>query len=143
MVQFHSFFLVRVVFQGFPDGSAVKNPPANAGDAGSIPGLIPGVRKIPSGKGMPAHSSILAWETPWTEEPGGLQSMGSQRDEHVFSSQQQRHSFVFVHHIVFIHSSVDGHLGWTYRMSHRVKPEREKQILYMNAYMWSLEKWYR
>ena len=30
-------------------------------------------------KGMATHSSILAWEIPWTEEPGGLQSMGSQR----------------------------------------------------------------
>ena len=29
---------------------------------------------------MATHSSILAWEFPWTEEPGGLQSMGSQRD---------------------------------------------------------------
>ena len=33
-------------------------------------------------KGMAAHSSILAWEIPWTEEPGGLQSMGSQRVRH-------------------------------------------------------------
>ena len=32
----------------------------------------------PLEKGMPAHSSILAWEISWTEEPGGLQSMGSQ-----------------------------------------------------------------
>ena len=31
-------------------------------------------------KGMATHSSILAWRIPWTEEPGGLQSMGSQRD---------------------------------------------------------------
>ena len=31
---------------------------------------------------MAAHSSILAWEIPWTEEPGGLQSMGSQRAGH-------------------------------------------------------------
>ena len=30
---------------------------------------------------MAAHSSILAWEIPWTEEPGGLQSMGSQKSE--------------------------------------------------------------
>ena len=30
-------------------------------------------------KGMSTHSSILAWEIPWTEEPGGVQSMGSQR----------------------------------------------------------------
>ena len=32
--------------------------------------------------GMAIHSSILAWEIPWTEEPGGLQSMGSQRIRH-------------------------------------------------------------
>ena len=33
----------------------------------------------PQEKGMATHSSILAWKSPWTEEPGGLQSMGSQR----------------------------------------------------------------
>ena len=33
----------------------------------------------PLEKGMATHSSILAWKIPWTEEPGGLQSMGSQR----------------------------------------------------------------
>ena len=33
-------------------------------------------------KEMPAHSSTLAWKIPWTEEPGGLQSMGSQRVGH-------------------------------------------------------------
>ena len=33
-------------------------------------------------KGMAAHSSILAWSIPWTEEPGRLQSMGSQRVRH-------------------------------------------------------------
>ena len=33
-------------------------------------------------KAMAPHSSILAWRTPWTEEPGGLQSMGSQRVRH-------------------------------------------------------------
>ena len=36
----------------------------------------------PLEKGMATHSSILAWEIPWTEEPGGLQSMGSQRVGH-------------------------------------------------------------
>ena len=34
----------------------------------------------PLEEGMATHSSILAWRIPWTEEPGGLQSMGSQRD---------------------------------------------------------------
>ena len=36
----------------------------------------------PLEKGMATDSSILAWKTPWTEEPGGLQSMGSQRVGH-------------------------------------------------------------
>ena len=36
----------------------------------------------PLEKGMATHSSILGWEIPWTEEPGGLQSMGSQRVGH-------------------------------------------------------------
>ena len=49
----------------------------SAGDLGSIPGLgrSPGV-------GMATHCSILAWRSPWTEEPGGLQTMGSQRVRH-------------------------------------------------------------
>ena len=53
----------------------VKNPPANAGDAGLIP-----VWEDPLEKEVATHSSILAWRIPWTEEPGGLQSMGLQRD---------------------------------------------------------------
>ena len=39
---------------------------------------IPGSERSP-GEGKAAHSSILAWKIPWTEEPGSLQSMGSQR----------------------------------------------------------------
>ena len=39
-------------------------------------------REDPLEKGMATHSSILAWRIPWTEEPGGLQSMGLQRVEH-------------------------------------------------------------
>ena len=38
--------------------------------------------KDPLEEGMATHSSILAWRIPWAEEPGGLQSMGSQRIEH-------------------------------------------------------------
>ena len=49
----------------------VKNPPANARDVGLIPGL-----EDPLEKEMATHSSTLAWKIPWTEEPGGLQSMG-------------------------------------------------------------------
>ena len=39
-------------------------------------------REDPLETEMAIHSSILAWEIPWTEEPGGLQSMGSQRVKH-------------------------------------------------------------
>ena len=45
------------------------------GNAGSIPKLGRSVEKE-----MATHSSILAWEIPWTEKPGGLQSRGSQSD---------------------------------------------------------------
>ena len=55
-----------------PGGSVAKNPPANA------MGLIPGLGR-PPGEGNATHSSILAWEIPWTEEPGGLHPMGSQK----------------------------------------------------------------
>ena len=51
--------------------SIIKNLTANAGDVG----LIPISRRSP-GEGSGTHSSILAWETPWTEEPGGLKETG-------------------------------------------------------------------
>ena len=38
-------------------------------------------REDPLEKGTAAHSSVLAWRTPWTEEPGGLQSLGSQKSQ--------------------------------------------------------------
>ena len=39
-------------------------------------------REDPLEEGIATHCSVLAWEIPWTEEPGGLQSMGSQRVRH-------------------------------------------------------------
>ena len=59
---------------GFPGGSVVKNLPASAGDWGSVLGQEDILEKE-----MATHFSILVWEIPWTEKPGGLQSMGSQR----------------------------------------------------------------
>ena len=55
----------------------IKNLPANAGDTRDV-GLIPGLGRSP-GEGNATHSSILTWKIPWTEEPGRLQSLGSQR----------------------------------------------------------------
>ena len=61
----------------------VKNPPANAGEVREV-GLIRGLGRSPSHSSIlvATHSSILAWRIPWTEEPGGLQSMGWQRVGH-------------------------------------------------------------
>ena len=73
--------VVWMPFQGltntimsFPGGSDGKESACNAGDLGSIPGL----RRSPGGGH--GNSSILAWRIPWTEQPGGLQSMGSHKE---------------------------------------------------------------
>ena len=57
----------------------VKNPPANAGDVRDM-GLILGQEDALEEE-MATHSNILAWRIPWTEEPGRLQSMGSQESD--------------------------------------------------------------
>ena len=61
----------------FSGGSDGKESTCNAGD----PGLTSGSGRSLE-KQMAIHSSIFAWEIPWTEEPGGLQSMGLQRVGH-------------------------------------------------------------
>ena len=58
----------------FPGGSAGKESSCNVGDLGSIPGLGRSLEK-----GKVTHSSILAWRIPWTEQHGGLRSMGLQK----------------------------------------------------------------
>ena len=70
---------------GFSGGSVVKNSPASAGDEGSVPewGRSPG-----EGNDNPLLS-ILAWETTWTEDPGGLQSIRWQRVRHDLVTKQQ------------------------------------------------------
>ena len=54
-------------------------------------GLILG-QEDPLEKEMATHSSIIAWETPWTEEPGGLQTMGLQRVGHDSANEQQQNN---------------------------------------------------
>ena len=58
----------------FPVAKVVKKSAFNAGDVSSIPG-----QEDPLEEEMATHSSILAWEIPRTEEPGRLQSRGSQK----------------------------------------------------------------
>ena len=69
--------LILSTYSYFPDGTVVKNLPANAREK---------VRSLdwedPREKEMTTHSSFLAWRIPWTEEPGGLQAMELQRVGH-------------------------------------------------------------
>ena len=58
----------------------IKNLAANARDVRDL-GSVPR-SEDPLEKEMATHSSFLAWKIPWTEEPGGLQSVGSQRVRH-------------------------------------------------------------
>ena len=60
-----------------------KETACNAGDTGDMG------QADPLKEEMATHSSILAWEIPRTEEPGGLQSMGSQRVGHDLATKQQ------------------------------------------------------
>ena len=62
---------------GFPGGSEGKESACSEGD----PGQIPALGRSP-GERIAAHSSILAWRIPWTEEPDGLQSMRSKGVRH-------------------------------------------------------------
>ena len=58
----------------------VKNSPANTRDIRDAGSTLD--REGPLEEGMATHSSVLAWRIPWTEEPGGLQSIGAQRVGH-------------------------------------------------------------
>ena len=65
-----------IISTAFPDGSVGKESACNTGDSGRSPGQEDLLEKK-----MATHSSILAWRSPWTEEPGRLQSMESQESD--------------------------------------------------------------
>ena len=65
---------------GFPGGASSKEPDCQCKRHETR--VQPLGWEDPLKEGMAAHSSILAWRIPWTEEPGGLQSVGSQRVRH-------------------------------------------------------------
>ena len=77
--------------EGFPGGSYSKESACNAGDL--IQSLCQG---DPLEKEMATHSSIPAWEIPWTEEPEGLQSTGSQSQTQLSDSIHMVHAPPFV-----------------------------------------------
>ena len=73
------FFLIFILYQSGASlvAQTVKNLPAMQENQVQSLGW-----EDPLEKGMATHFNILAWKIPWTEEPGGLQSMGSKRVEH-------------------------------------------------------------
>ena len=73
----YELYLNKTALGGFPDGSAVKNLPAMQGTQIQSLG-----REDLLEKEMATHSNIPDGKIPWTEEPGGLQSKGSQRVRH-------------------------------------------------------------
>ena len=77
--------MIQKAFGVSQRGSEVKNPSANQDTW--LWSLSP---EEPLEKEMATHSSILAWEIPWTEEPGGLQLKGLQRVGHDLVSEEQK-----------------------------------------------------
>ena len=89
------------VILGLPCGSAVKNPPA----VQEMPVQSLG-REDPLEKEMATHSSILAWETPWTEELGGLQSTGLKRLSMHARARTHTHTHTYTH--THTHNAAEG-----------------------------------
>ena len=73
----------ELIFTGFPGSSDGKEAACNAADLGCEDSLE---------EGMATQSSVLAWRIPWTEEPGGLQSMESQRVGHNWATKHNKHA---------------------------------------------------
>ena len=79
-----SFLICSIISKDLPGGSAVKNPPAmQEPQEAQVQSLG---QEDPLEERLATHSSILAWRIAWTEEPGRLQSLGSQRVGHDWSN---------------------------------------------------------
>ena len=76
--------------RGLPGASLVKNPPAMQEMLETQVWFLDWEESL--AEKMATHSSILPWIIPWTEEPGGLQSMGSQKIRHSWAYRKQQHT---------------------------------------------------
>ena len=93
----------------------------------------------PLEKGLATHSSILAWRIPWTEETGGLQSMGSQRVGHNLVTEQQQSAFKFFCYCIL-------HLCFFFMFplfkkliaSHSVHPFFSQVLWFLQSLPWTL-----
>ena len=116
----------------------IKNPPANAGDRGLIPGW-----EDPLEKEMATHCGILAWKISWTEEPSGLQSVGSRESQPWLSDWAHTHVKMII--IVYTYSGglkcifstkwETGNPGLTHAQTLSCQPPSHRQLF---ACLWKL-----
>ena len=95
------FRLAYMHYQGFPDGTSGKESTCNAGDTRGV-GSITVYGRFPA-----THSSILAWKIPWTEESGGLQSMGPQRGRWDWAT---KHIYIYIYTLSCVNQITSGKL---------------------------------
>ena len=108
---------------GFPGGSALKSLPANAGDSGSISRT-----GDPLEMEMATRSSILAWEIPWTEKPGRLQSIGSQRVGHDLATKQKQQYISISYNLVIV-KQVKQYIN-IYQNQTKKEKKRDTEMIY-------------
>ena len=89
------FFIIYIWLKDFPAAQIVKNLPAMQETRVQFLG-----QEDPLEKGMATHSNILAWRIPWTEKPGRLQFMGSQRVRHNWATHTHTHAWLKIPYIL-------------------------------------------
>ena len=110
MARFRFLWLSNIPLWGFPNSTSGKEPACHCRRRKRC-GFGPWVGRIPWRRAWQTHSGILAWRIPWTEKPGKLQSIRSHKVGHGWSNLAgTQYSIVYLYHIFFIHSSIDGHL---------------------------------
>ena len=101
LTSFYVLFIRAALLEGFPAGSVVKNLPANEGDVGSG---SPCIRKIPWRRKWQSTPVFLPEKIPWTEEPGRLQSMGSQRVEQDLATDHTHTHTQLIYNVMLVFS---------------------------------------
>ena len=89
----HFFSHILFLNMDFPGGASGKEPTWQC-RRHKRRGFDPWVRKIPLRRALATHSSIFAWRIPWTEEPGEIQSTGSQKVGHDWRNLAHTHAFL-------------------------------------------------
>ena len=122
---------------GFPGGSDSNESACNVGDqvwSLDWEDLLE--------KGMATHSSILSWRIPWTEEPGGLQSMGLQRVGQDWATKTHAHTHTHTHTHTYTQRGVVGREEGKWAKSNKLLPNsKESHVSWYRFSTWSFGQW--